>query len=213
MINLLPPQKLSNIRIARSNTTTRRYIELLLGALVVVIVALIAAYYYMGQQRQNVQAVIDADNTRIAALKPVQDEAERLSDTVNVIASISARDIQFSDMLVQIGGLMPDGAVLTGLQFSVEDFSSPLTIIAQVDTEAKAAVLLNNIQSSKLFDTSEIKTITKIEQKNESSPPAPAATGAESTITAPVIQEPTSPYNYNVVIDAYFSKDTAGGVR
>lgn len=213
MINLLPPQKLSNIRIARNNTVLRRYIELLVGALIIIILALIGSYYYMDQQRENVQLVIDADNAKIVELKPVQDEAERLSETINTIANISSRDVTFSSMLVQIGGLMPAGAVLTGLQFSVEDFSSPLIISAQVDTESKAAILLNNIQSSDLFEKAQIKSISQIETEESTTAPTSTTPTDGTTAPAPTTPEPASPYKFTVVIDAYFAPGAIGGLQ
>ncbi|MCA9309075.1 hypothetical protein KC973_01745, partial [Candidatus Saccharibacteria bacterium] len=142
MINLLPPQKLANIRIARGNTTLRRYLELLLALLAVIIAALVSSYYFLGAQKANQQSIVDTEMARVAELEPVQKQAEQLSATINTIASLSSRDVTFSNLLVQIGGLMPEGSVLTGLQFSTEDYDSPLIISAQIESEAKAAILL-----------------------------------------------------------------------
>ena len=202
MINLLPPQKLANIRIARANTTLRRYIELLLLALFVIAASILAAYYLLRIQQANVQTVADTNKATIAQLEPVQKQAEQLSETINTIASISSRDVTFSNMLVNIGGLMPDGTVLTGLQVSVEDFSSPLVITAEVDNEAKGAVLLNNIKSSDIFKDAEIQSITKIDTTDQtSSTSTSTTTPTPSTDTTPV-----SPYTYTVVINAHFKQ-------
>ncbi len=200
MINLLPPQQLANIRIARSNTLLRRYIELVLLALLVIITALTAGYYFMNVQQSNVQLVVEADQKKIAELEPVQKQAEQLSSTVNTIAGLFSRDVPFSDMLVQIGGLMPQGAVLTGLQFSIEDFKSPLVISAQVDSEAKAAILLKNLQSSELFKSAEIKTIDQVEQDESTSSPTTLAPATASQIA-------DSQYKFTTVINAYFKQN------
>lgn len=204
MINLLPPQKLANIRIARANTTLRRYIELLLLALFVIVASIIGAYYLLRIQQANVQTVNESNKATIAELEPVQKQAEQLSQTINTIATISSRDVQFSDMLVKIGGLMPDGAVLTGLQVSVDDYTSPLQITAEVDTQSKGAVLLNNIQASDLFDSAELKSIVKIDQKQDSTATTPVTTNTTTTTTTPTEPVTESPYHYTVVIDAYF---------
>lgn len=213
MINLLPPQKLANIRIARGNTTLRRYLELMIALLVVVIAALVSSYYFLSAQKANEQAIVDSEMARVAELEPVQRQAEQLSATINTIASLSSRDVAFSNLLVQIGGLMPEGSVLTGLQFSIEDYDSPLAISAQIDTEAKAAILLKNLQSSDLFESAEIKTVTKNEEPEPIA--APTETTTDTAITtptpAPVQPAPVSPYKFTTIIDAYFAKGVVGG--
>ena len=209
MINLLPPQQLANIRIARSNTLLRRYIELLLLSLLIIITALTVAYYFMNVQQSNVQQVVEADQKKIAELEPVQKQAEQLSATVNTIAGLLTRDVAFSDMLIQIGGLMPQGAVLTGLQFSIEDFKSPLIISAQVDSEEKAAILLQNLQGSDLFTSAEIKTINQVEQ-DDSSTTTSVLTPTTPT-TTPIVAD--SPYKYTTVINAYFAQSAQGTTK
>ena len=141
-------------------------------------------------------------------LEPVQKQAEDLSQTVNTISGLLSRNIKFSDMLTQIGSIMPPGSVLTGLQFSIEDVESPLVVSAQVDNAQKAAVLRNNLASSPLFKKAEIKNITQIEKKSDTNPP--------SVSTEPVL--PTTDtstrdsYTYTTVINAYF-KDNVIGVK
>lgn len=213
MINLLPPNRLANIRIARSNTMLRRYIEFSLVSVLVLIVAVVAAYYLLHSQQVNTQKTVDVDAKQIQQLEPVQKQAEQLSTTVNTIAGLLSRNVKFSDMLTQIGGLMPPGSVLTGLQFSVEDLKSPLVISAQVDTQQKAAILRNNLASSNLFSKADIQTISQINAQGESSnsgnaplanPTAPPATNA--------VPASNSPYKFTTVINAYF-KDTLGDIK
>lgn len=214
MINLLPPQKLANIRIARGNTTLRRYLELFIALLVIVVAALVSSYYFLSAQKANEQSIVDAEKSRVAELEPVQKQAEQLSATINTIASLSSRDVAFSNLLVQIGGLMPEGSVLTGLQFSIEDYDSPLVISAQIESEATAATLLKNLQSSDLFESAEIKTVSKNEEPEVAAAPQTTETTTDTT-TAPVPSEPVqvSPYKFTTIIDAYFAKGIVGGER
>src|SRR5690606_7011410 len=142
-------------------------------------------------------------------LEKIQKDAEELSVTVNTISALLARNVEFSEMLTEIGSVMPSGAVLTGLQFSIEDLESPLVISAQLDTEERAAVLRNNLASSNLFHKAEIKSIKLLEDEE----PSGTGTSGGSTIT-PAPQQPTttlapaapSPYKYTVTIDAYFKE-------
>ena len=208
MINLLPPKRVLDIKIARTNTILSRYIKLLLLSILVLTAAVIAAHYFFIIQESNTQHTLAINQKKVQQLEPVQKQAEDLSQTVNTISGLLSRNIKFSDMLTQIGSIMPPGSVLTGLQFSIEDVESPLVVSAQVDNAQKAAVLRNNLASSPLFKKAEIKNITQIEKKSDTNPP--------SVSTEPVL--PTTDtstrdsYTYTTVINAYF-KDNVIGVK
>lgn len=201
MINLLPPQKLANIRIARGNTVLRRYIELMLLSLAIIITAFVVANYFLNVQQANVQKIIDEDQKTLSKLEPVQKEAEQLSGTVNTIAGLLTRDVKFSTLLEQIGGIMPNGAVLTGIQYSTDDLKAPLVISSEVEDEQTAAVLLNNINASDLFASAEIQSINSVQEDS----------AASGSVTDQAVLKPTK-YKYNATINAYF-KSTQSGVK
>lgn len=192
MINLLPPDKLAEIRYARSNTVLRRYIELLIVCVILLLASFAGAQYFLSVQESNSKETLDINKAQVAKLEPVQKEAEQLSATVNTIASLQSRNIKFSDMLVSIGGVMPEGSVLTGLQFSIENLESPLVISARVDNEQTAAILRNNLAHSELFTKAEIQMITALEEEKTDSESATAV--------------PESRYKYTASINAYFKK-------
>lgn len=201
MINLLPPKKLLDMRIARNNTILRRYLHLAAISFVVIAASLAAAYYFLNTQYQNAKKVTDITQQKVVKLEPVQKKAEQLSATINTIAGLFSQNIKFSETLVSIGSVMPDGSVLTGLQFSVQDLDSPLVVSAQVESEERAAVLRNNLASSPLFKSAEIKSIVEI--KEDESVEAP--TSSDQPAQAP----PQNSYKYTTIISAHF-KDKSG---
>ena len=195
MINLLPPKRLLNMRIARSNTELRRYVELTAVSMIVLALAVAAAYYFLDNQHSDTKQVVAINQAQVKELEPVQKQAEQLSATVSTISGLLSTNVKFSDMLVQIGGLMPSGSVLTGTQFSLEDLEAPLVVSAQVDSEEKAAILRNNLANSSLFSDAVIKSIIEIDEQ-----PAVAAEGQ-------VPEEPKElRYKYTTTINAYFKK-------
>jgi Tfp pilus assembly protein PilN len=185
------------MRIARSNTILRRYLELALISLVVIAGAVAGAYYFLNSQQTSTGQTLAVDQKKVKELEPVQKQAEDLSATINTIAGLMSRNVTFSDMLTQIGGIMPSGSVLTGLQFSLEDLKSPLIVSAQVESEERAAVLRNNLAGSVLFKSAEIKIIAEIKEKESS-------TTTDSTATS--VKQ--SPYKYTTTINAYFKEST-----
>ena len=215
MINLLPPKRLINIRIARSNTVIRRYIELVLLSIAVIAVAVAASYYFLNNQQRDVQKTVDLNHQKVAQLEPVQGEAEELSATVNTISGLLSRNVKFSDMLTQIGSLMPSGTVLTGIQFSIEDLKSPLVVSAQVESEERAAVLRNNLADSPLFKEAIIKSIVELDETDASgaTSTAPSSPTPATTPSKPQPDEkPQSPYKYTTTIEAYFT-DISKGIK
>lgn len=188
MINLLPPKRLLEIRTSRSNSVLRRYIELVGLSAVFLAAIVVGSYYFLQAQRDNTQKIVDLNDQKLRELEPVQKQAEDLSQTINTIAGLQSKDIQFSSLLTQIGGVMPPGAVLSGLQFSLEDLEAPLAISAEVEAQEKAAVLRNNLIESKLFARADIQNISSKEQ--------PGATAPATT----------SRYKFTAVINAYFEK-------
>lgn len=200
MINLLPPKNRLAIETAKKNTILRRYLELALLGVSVLAVLIVGSYYFLELQDRNTQKTLDLNQQKLDQLEPVQDEAKQLSLTINTIAALFSREVDFSNMLTQIGQLMPPNAILTNLEIDSSIKDSPLNISAQVDTEEKAAVLRNNLEKSDLFDKAKIISIEKISIEDTT---ASADSGADK-------EDPVdSPYRFTVQIEAYFS-DTGG---
>lgn len=197
MINLLPPKRLLNLRIARANTILRRYIELALISLMLLAAALAVSYYFLHARQQNVQATLDINQEKLKKLEPVQAEAQQLSTTINTIAGLQSRNVRFSQMLTKIGGAMPNGAVLTGLQFSLENATAPFVISAEVENEELAAVLRNNLLAIGLFNSATIKKITLLDDTKV----APVD-GAESSPQS----DAAKTYRYTTTIDTYLNE-------
>lgn len=188
------------MRIARTNTILRRYLELTLLSVVVIAGAVVAAYFILNNQQHDIQKTLAINQAKVKKLEPIQKEAEQLSATITTIARLMSKNVKFSEMLTQIGSVMPPGSSLTGLQFSLEDTTSPLIVSAQVASEERAAVLRNNLANSLLFKDAKIVTITEIKEEKPT----------ENDPAAPAVAE--NPYKYTVTINAYF-KDNLGATK
>ena len=204
MINLLPPKDRQAIEVAKRNTILRRYLELAILGVLLLALLIVGSFYFLKIQEKNTRKTLDLNNQKLNELIPVQEEAEKLSSSINTISSLINDDAKFSKMLVEIGQLMPANSVLSGLQISSVDKDAPLSITAQVNNEQTAAILRNNLVASDLFEKAEIKTITKIGE--ESSGAIAPSTGSTAPQTATDAQKKDSPYKFIVVIDAYFKK-------
>lgn len=204
MINLLPPNMLLDKQIARSNTILRRYVQLMLISMLVIGASVVAASYFLTSQRDSVKETVALNVEKSARLAPIQKQGEELSATVTTISSLFSRNISFSDMLTKIGSVTPSGTVLTGLQFSTEDFESPLIITARIESAERGAVLRNNLASSDLFSRADIQSISQTEGADTSS--VPTAPGPDGQPAPDLAKQ--EKYRFTVVINAYFKNDS-----
>lgn len=165
MINLLSTKRLNDIRVAKSNTILSRYIKLLIISSLIIGCIVTGAYYYLNIQHSKAEEAKRLDDARVSALEPYHEQASQLSATVNTIANVMSGDLAFSNMLTQIGNLMPSGTVLTGLQLSSEELSAPLIVSAHVDNEQRSVVLLRNLKQSDLFEGAQIRNIQLLDSE------------------------------------------------
>ncbi len=198
MINLLPPKERQAIATAKKNSILRRYIELFLLSAAILALLVAGSYYYLKRQEKNIQQTADLNKQKLQELEPVQEEAQQLAATMETITALLARDVSFSQMLRDIGKLMPQGSSLTGLELSGVDSQAPLSISAQIENEQTAAVLRNNLAASNLFEKAEIKSIIR--------------KGEDETTTTDKNKkedEKNSRYQYTATLEAYFK--SSGG--
>lgn len=186
MINLLPPNRRLDMKIARNNTVLRRYIELILLSMIIIIAAIAASYYFLDSRRTDVKNTVEADKKTIAELKKTQEEAQGLSTTINTVAKLLSQNIKFSDVLTKIGNVMPDGASLTNVQFEAGELNAPLIVTVDMVNEERGAVLRNNLANSEIFEDARIRSILAIETK-----------------------QPNYPYSYTAILEVYFKDGEA----
>lgn len=165
MINLLPPKERLAREVAKQNSILRRYIELFLLMAFILAALLVGSYFFLMQQATNTKKEVALAAADAKKLEVVQSEAEALSRSIKTIAALLEGDRNFSQMLTDIGAVTPDGTVLTGIEINEETVDAPLIISAQVENERRAAILRNNLQKSPLFESAEIKSITRREEK------------------------------------------------
>ncbi len=136
-------------------------------------------------QVNETKRVNELDQKTIQTLEPYQEKAQSLSTTINTVSSLLSENILFSELLTEIGGLMPSGTALTGLEVSVVNLQAPLVVSAQTNTEERAAVLLNNLNQSDLFEGASIRSLQSLRSNADG--------GSTSTSQGS--------YNYIVVLD------------
>jgi Tfp pilus assembly protein PilN len=145
MINLLPPERSSQIKYGRRNTALRRWLVFIGLSIAGLIIILIAGSIYINGQSKNLNSQIADSQARLKAqnLTKVQKDAKEISGDIKVINQVLSGELSFSSLLQSIGNLMPQRAVLTSLSLTSNVRNSIDLQAATVDPPAAAQVAVN----------------------------------------------------------------------
>lgn len=160
MINLMPPQIKEDLLYARRNVLLVQYC-ILAGVVSVALVAIMSfGLTLMNSDEGAIKDAISEREATLATLKTNEDQARVLAGQITTISALLNKELDYSDIIVQIGGLIPEGATLQNLNLLQTVKTEPLTLTVIVDEQAKGAVLQQNFESSPLFSGADIQTIS-----------------------------------------------------
>lgn len=161
MINLLPPDYATRIRFGRLNTGLRRWIIgagfAIAGALVIIGLG----WLYLNQQAADLQRDLDSTNAQLQAqnIGQVQKDAAEITGDIKVINQLFSNEIRFSDLIQDIGRVMPPGAVLSSLSLSKVNGAIDLSASSKDYTSAAQVAVNLNDPANGLFSKVDIVNI------------------------------------------------------
>lgn len=161
MINLLPAPYGANLRSAHLNTVLRRWVAVALLATSGLILILAVGWIYINQQNQNLSHNINSLNQQlqVQGLVGIQAQAKAITTNIKIINQILSREIRFSDLVKQIGSVMPPGTVLSGLTLTKVDGALDLSAGARDSTSAAQIAVNLSDPKNKIFDKVDIVNI------------------------------------------------------
>lgn len=150
MINLLPPDYRLRQRYGRINRRQVRWIEIGLLLIAVLILILGAGWLYMDKQTKDLNRSTAATKRQLEVqnLTKVQAQADQISQNVRIINQVLSRELRFSDLITEIGKVMPPGAVLNSLTLS-NKVSGALDLSANAKNYTSAAQIAVNLSDPK----------------------------------------------------------------
>jgi Tfp pilus assembly protein PilN len=162
MINLLPPEVKQGYHFARRNVSLRKWVLICLVAFVGL--GAIATYGMLTIHQSTVHYNdLIADNT--ASLKKqdfdgVQKQVEDISSSFKLVVKVLGQEILFSQLLTQLGTVMPAGSQLTDL--SIAQTVGSLEISANAVDYATATQVQVNLAdpANKIFNKADIESIS-----------------------------------------------------
>lgn len=162
MINLLPPDIKQAYRLGRINRHLVHWVVAL--ALAIIGAALITAfgYVYLTQTANNYKSQIQTSSQQLAAqnLTGVQKEVKDISNNLNLVVDVLSKQILFSELLQQLGTLMPADTNLTNLSISQTQGAIDITAAAK-NYNAATQIQVNLADpNNQLFDKADIVSIS-----------------------------------------------------
>lgn len=169
MINLLPPQYALNIKFGRRNSQLRRWLIGICAATGGLILILATGWLYLDSQTSKLSG--DSESIRnelqVQNLTGVQAEADQISSQIKLINQVLIREVKFSELIQEIGKVMPPGSVLSGLNLE-NNISGGVDLTANTaDYQAAARVAANlSDPNNKLFSSVDIVSVNCTTNEN-----------------------------------------------
>lgn len=161
MINLLPPEYGAGLRHAHQNATLRRWLVATVVACGGLVIIQVVGWMYINQQNKNLENNVALVNQHLQAqdLDGTQKKAKDITNNIKIINQVLSREILFSELITQIGSVMPPGAVLSGLTLSKVDGALDLSSSARDYTSATQIAVNLGDPKNKIFDKVDIVNI------------------------------------------------------
>lgn len=153
MINLLSTDRKSELRAARVNVFLLRYTGILALAILFIVGLLYFSYTILQQTELTAEARIATNDTKAEVYSATKAEVDALSDKLSEAKSQLDQEINYSNIIITLGQLMPAGTVIEALRLdeALVTSNAPTELIAYAKTDEAAAAIQQNLQSSPLF--------------------------------------------------------------
>ncbi|HSX23486.1 MAG TPA: hypothetical protein VLE74_00065 [Candidatus Saccharimonadales bacterium] len=146
---------------ARRNTRLRKWSLALLASMLVIVAVVAVGHIYLQQSIHSYAAQVDQGNADLKAqnLEDTQTKVQDLSNSLKLVVQALQREILFSKLLLQVGAVLPNGAILTNL--SINKVQGGLDLQAAATDYQTATQVQVNLQdkNNKIFDKADIINI------------------------------------------------------
>jgi len=172
MINLLPPDVKKSIEFARYNTVLVRWLMALIAAIAGVFIIILIGQMYLTRTTDNITQSTEVVMKSLEEqnLEETQQEVQNISNSLNLVVQVLSRQVQFSDLIRQVGSIIPEGAVLTGL--TINQTNGGIDLLADATDYNTATQVQVNLEDpeNQIFETADIINI-RCEQASDNAYP------------------------------------------
>jgi Tfp pilus assembly protein PilN len=160
MINLLPPDMKEQIRYAKINRLTLRYLRTLVAVVAVLAVIFGGTFYLQGQQLTLVKADVAGMQAEVDALnKNFTPKAKDVSDRLNAIKFVQGNQTHFSAVVEDIAKVVPQGVSIDSMTLTGDD-KAAVRVAVTAQSYAAALAFRNALVTSPRIAGADLETIS-----------------------------------------------------
>ncbi len=161
MINLLPNDYRQSLRYARRNSALLKWLIGILIAVFLLATTVITGLTFLKLETKRYTKI--AQDTRQELknqnLEETLNKVQNISSNLKLIVQVLSKQVVFSELIKQIGSVMPPGAVLSNIEISKIDGGIDLTANSKnYETATQIQVNLSD-PNNKLFDKVDIISV------------------------------------------------------
>ncbi|HSX02042.1 MAG TPA: PilN domain-containing protein [Candidatus Saccharimonadia bacterium] len=160
MINLLPPAHKEQLRYARLNQLTLRYLRVILVVIVVLAGIFGASIYLLGRQSDQLAADISTKQETITAAAPKLKLAKSAADRLTTIKAIRASQTRFSLLLDDLAKVLPQGVSIDSITLTGDD-TKPVRIAVTGATYDSVLAFREALAASSRISGVDLETIAQ----------------------------------------------------
>lgn len=195
MINLVPTSMNQSYTYARRNRTLVRWVIAFGIGLIGIVAVTAAGLFYLDYQVRAYQQQVEDTKQQLAVqeLGKTQARVTEISSSVKLANQVLSKEILFSKLLQEIGGVIPPGTALQNLNIT-SDLGGGIDLqFAAVDYQTGTQVQVNlTDERNKIFEKADIQTISCLSE--DSDPNQPKDYPCQVTIRALFAKD--SPYTF-----------------
>ncbi len=159
MINLLPPAIVSDRRYGRRNITVLRYAITVACIGLTSIGIFLFNMHFVSDDESRLKLEMASQAVQISKLEEGQKNVDKIAGQLKTIDKLYTGEVKFSQLIPNIGALLPNGVVLNALALSGGS-ASPLSLDVDMENQNLAAVFQQNLVKSDLFGAADISAIS-----------------------------------------------------
>lgn len=159
MINLLPDSVREEQYYGRRNKKLAALIAVVAGTAVAVAAIMTFSLGYVIDEQKAVQASIDENQAIISSLESDTSDLSSVASRLDSTYKLFSESIKFSELIPEIGGVLPQGTIIDGLSLTGGSFD-PLQLNVSMTSPDLAPILQQNLVNSALFEAADIVNIT-----------------------------------------------------
>jgi len=162
MINLLPPEEKRQLRAARTNTLLARYNIILLVAVVFLGLAIGVVYLYLTNTKASADQTVRENTSQTSQYAGVLTEAQQFRSNLTIAKQILDREVAYTQVLINIAQVIPEGVVLESLVLDSETFGTETVLNASARDYGRALAFKDALQKSDYFTEAHFQNVDDI---------------------------------------------------